>query len=317
MTAIYVLHENEEWVAPLRTAFDRQDLPFEEWHLAEGSVDLGDIPPAGVFYNRMSASSHTRGHRFAPEFAGSVLAWLESHGRRVVNGGNALELEISKVKQYAALAAAGIPVPRTIVAVGKDALRDAIRKIGAPLILKPNRGGKGLGVQKFDDIATAESYIDDDAFDAGLDGTVLVQRYVQAAEPAIIRNEFVGGRLVYSVRVDTSDGFELCPADVCAIDDAPATPERPKFEILDGFFHPLHARMEKFLGRNGIEVAGIEMITDANGETWVYDVNTNTNYNPDAEAAAGLTDTNRSGMGALAEFLGAELASLRHLAAAE
>ncbi len=317
MTAIYVLHENDEWVAPLRDAFERQGLPFEEWHLAEGSIDLGDIPPAGVFYNRMSASSHTRGHRFAPEFAGSVLAWLEGHGRRVVNGGNALELEISKVKQYAALAAAGIPVPRTIVAVGKDALRDAIRKIGAPLILKPNRGGKGLGVQKFDDIASAEAFIDEAAFDAGLDGTVLVQRYVQAAEPAIIRNEFVGGRLVYSVRVDTSDGFELCPADVCAIDDAPATPERPKFEILKGFTHPLHARMEEFLSRNGIEVAGIEMITDANGETWVYDVNTNTNYNPDAEAAAGLTDTNRSGMGALAEFLGTEFAGLRHLAAAE
>jgi hypothetical protein len=122
---------------------------------------------------------------------------------------------------------------------------------------------------------------------------------------------------VYAVRVDTSDGFELCPADVCAIDDAPTTPERPKFEILDGFAHPLHARMERFLARNGIEVAGIEMITDASGETWVYDVNTNTNYNPDAEAAAGLTDTNRSGMGALAEFLGGELAGLRHLAAAE
>lgn len=317
MTAIYVLHENEEWVAPLRTAFDRQRLPFEEWHLAQGSVDLGEVPPAGVFYNRMSASSHTRGHRFAPELAGSVLAWLEGHGRRVINGGHALELEISKVKQYAALSAASIPVPRTIAAVGKDALRDAIRKVGAPLILKPNRGGKGLGVQKFDDIASAEAFVEADTFDAGLDGTVLVQRYVQAAESAIIRNEFVGGRFVYAVRVDTSDGFELCPADVCAIDDAPTTPVRPKFEILDDFAHPLHARMEQFLDRNGIEVAGIEMITDASGETWVYDVNTNTNYNPDAEAAAGLTDTNRSGMGALAEFLGGEIAGLRHLAAAE
>ena len=317
MTAIYVLHENEEWVAPLRAAFDRQSLPFEEWHLAQGSVDLGEVPPAGVFYNRMSASSHTRGHRFAPELAGSVLAWLEGHGRRVINGGHALELEISKVKQYAALSAAGIPVPRTIAAVGKDALRDAIRKVGAPLILKPNRGGKGLGVQKFDDTASAEAFIDDTAFDAGLDGTVLVQRYVQAAEPAIIRNEFVGGRFVYAVRVDTSDGFELCPADVCAIDDAPTTPERAKFEILHDFAHPLHARMEQFLARNGIEVAGIEMIIDTNGETWAYDVNTNTNYNPDAEADAGLTNTNRSGMGALAEFLGGELAGLRHLAAAE
>ena len=42
------------------------------------------------------------------------------------------------------------------------------------------------------------------------------------------------------------------------------------------------------------------------GEVYTYDVNTNTNYNPDAEARAGL-----SGMGGIADFLGAELARLR------
>ena len=47
----------------------------------------------------------------------------------------------------------------------------------------------------------------------------------------------------------------------------------------------------------------------------VYDVNTNTNYNPDAEARAGLTGTNRSGMGALAEYLGGRLAETARLAA--
>ena len=30
-------------------------------------IDFSNIPPNGVFYNRMSASSHTRGHRYAPE----------------------------------------------------------------------------------------------------------------------------------------------------------------------------------------------------------------------------------------------------------
>ena len=316
MSKIFVLHENEEWVVPLRRAFDAQELPYDEWHLAEGAIDLGEIPPGGIFYNRMSASSHTRGHRYAPEFAGSVIAWLEGHGRRVVNGGRALELEVSKVKQYAALNAAGIPTPHTLVAVGREAAREAVRKLGAPLVLKPNRGGKGLGVQKFDDTAAAEAFLDGADFDAGPDGTVLVQRYVQPAEPIIVRNEFVGGRLLYAVRVDTSDGFELCPADVCNIDEGPTT-ARPKFEVLDDFAHPLHSAMERFLARNGIEVAGIEMITDTDGRSWVYDINTNTNYNPEAEAAAGLAGTDRSGMGALAAYLGEELAGLTHLAAAE
>lgn len=324
MPKVFVLHENAEWMAPLRAALDARNLPFEEWHLAEGKIDLSETPPEGVFYNRMSASSHTRGHRFAPEFTGSVLAWLEAHGRRVINGSRALELEVSKVKQYLALNAAGVPTPYTIAAVGEASMREAVRKIEAPFIFKPNRGGKGLGVQLFNSADEAEAQIGSGAFEDAPDGTMLVQQYIAPSEPFIIRNEFVGGRLVYSVRVDTSDGFLLCPADVCAVPDADAgfefcpmdgdstveTPDgtvRPKFEILKGFTHPLHEGMARFLEQNRIEVAGIEMIIDTDGKAWVYDINTNTNYNPDAEVAAGLTGSDRSGMGALAAFLGREL----------
>ena len=138
-----------------------------------------------------------------------------------------------------------------------------------------------------------------------------------------------GGRFVYAVRVDTSGGFLLCPADVCALPDddqgfefcpadgAKEAEAHPMFELLDGFAHPLHAKMEQFLADNGIEVAGIEMITDRDGKTWVYDVNTNTNYNPDAEETAGVAGTGRSGMGALAAFLGRELQALSMPAAAD
>ena len=44
----------------------------------------------------MSASSHTRGHRYAAELTAAVLAWLKRHDRRVVDGSRALDLEISK-----------------------------------------------------------------------------------------------------------------------------------------------------------------------------------------------------------------------------
>ena len=80
MNRIHILHENNEWVEPLRVALRDRDLPFTEWFLDTGTLDLTVAPPDGVFYNRMSASSHTRGHRFAPEHAAAVLAWLERHG---------------------------------------------------------------------------------------------------------------------------------------------------------------------------------------------------------------------------------------------
>ena len=59
------------------------------------------------------------------------------------------------------------------------------------------------------------------------------------------------------------------------------------------------------------------MIFDKDGIAWTYDVNTNTNYNPDAEENAGYNNTAHSGMGALSQFLGEELAKLEIRTAAE
>ncbi len=164
MTDVYILHENNEWLAPLQAALSRESIPFKEWHLNEGSFTFDSSPPEGVFYNRMSASAHTRGHLHAPDYTASVLTWLEAHGRRVVNGARVLALELSKVKQYAALQACGVRTPHTVVAAGKDAIRQAARDFGAPLILKPNRGGKGAGVQLFNTIDALEAFLDSDAF---------------------------------------------------------------------------------------------------------------------------------------------------------
>jgi hypothetical protein len=304
---IHVIHENPEWAAPLLATLERHRLPYADWCVDEASFDLSAPPPEGLFYSRMSASAHSRGHRFSPEYASGLLTWLEARGRRVVNGARVLALEVSKVAQYAALARHAIAVPPTRAALGRTALVEAARSFDGPFIVKHNRAGKGLGVRLFHSLAALGDYVEGPEFEPPVDGITLVQKYVQAPEPCVTRVEFVGGRLLYAVRVDTSGGFELCPADACALPGA----GRPMFEILDGFEHPLLPTYERFLGANGIEVAGIEFIVDADGKAWTYDINTNTNYNGDAEALAGV-----SGMEALARFLGAELRRL-HPAAAE
>jgi len=307
MAHIHVIHENATWLAPLAMALDRQRLPWRDWFLDRGVFDLSRPPPEGVFYNRMSASSHTRDHRYAAELTAAVLAWLEQHGRRVVNGRRALDLEISKARQYAALEAAGIRTPDTVLVAGKELLVAAARQHfdGTPFILKPNRGGKGLGVRLFHTADALAGYLDGPDYEPPVDGLHLLQQYVRAPVPLITRAEFVGGRFMYAVEVDTSDGFELCPADVCAVGDAfcPAgEAPRAKFTIIDDIAPDLMRRYEAFLAANDIGVAGIEFIADGAGTLYTYDVNTNTNYNPDAEARAG-----RSGMGTLARYLGGEL----------
>src|SRR5262249_18063208 len=143
------------------------------------------------------------------------------------------------------------------------------------------------------------------AFEEPVDGITLVQRYIKAPAPFITRVEFVGGQFLYAVQVDTSEGFELCPADACRIDAAdasgvcPAQAPSEKFRILRDFDHPLIPRWQAFLAANDIGIAGIEFIVDEAGRSFTYDINTNTNYNPDAEAKDG-----RRGMGAIADYLG-------------
>lgn len=306
MPRIYVIHENAEWSAPLFAALDAQGLPCEDWFLDEGRLDLSRPPPHGVFYNRMSASSHTRDHRFAPEYTAAVLAWLEGHGRRVINASRALRLEVSKVAQYATLEQHGIRTPKTIAVVGSAELLSAAEEFDGPFITKHNRAGKGLGVRLFEGANELKHYIESPDFEASVDGITLLQEYIRSPEPFITRCEFVDGRFLYAVRVDTSDGFLLCPADECGVDGSDrATEQVSKFEILNDFDDPITDAYERVLRDNDVHIAGIEFIVDADGTKYTYDINTNTNYNPAAEKAAG-----RSGMVAIAAYLGRELSEL-------
>src|SRR5260370_13576067 len=74
MTHIHVIHENAAWLEPLAAALDRQSLPWRDWFLDSGVFDLSRPPPDGVFYNRMSASSHTPYHRYAAYLTAAALA---------------------------------------------------------------------------------------------------------------------------------------------------------------------------------------------------------------------------------------------------
>ncbi len=299
---IYVIHENDEWTAPLFKHFEELNVPYENWHLASGIVNLNEVPPEGIFYNRMSASSHTRNHRYAPELASAILAWLERYGRTVVNGTMALRLELSKAAQYMELEKFGIRTPKTIVAVGKNELIEASKAfIGEPFITKHNRAGKGLGVQLFRSTDALAEYVESDAFEIPVDGITLLQQYIESEEPFITRCEFVGGKFIYAVKVNTSEGFELCPADACSIEDlyCPVGEEpEAKFEIDASFSNSITEQYVEMLKANDIQIAGIECIKDRNGLLYTYDINTNTNYNSDAEARAG-----KDGMLEIANYL--------------
>ncbi len=312
MKKVYVIHENDEWVIPLRNAFKKLDVQYEEWFINDLTIDLNSTPPEGVFYNRMSASAHTRGHRYAPEMTANVLAWLERHGRLVINGRKALQLELRKSEQYISLQAFNINHPDTIVTNQVQSLPNAVDQLNKfPFILKPNRGGKGLGVQLFQTKDSLIQSIKNDQIGESLDGIWLVQEYVKPASGRITRAEFVGGEFLYAVSIDAQNGFELCPADSCNIEDAfcPASSDNTdsKFKILDNYKNQELTKYRDFLKSNGILVGALEYVEDEHGNKYVYDVNTNTNYNSGAEQKSELK---KEGMFEIAKFLRDQLNEL-------
>lgn len=309
---VYALHENPEWWPPFADAFAAEGVPVTEWVLTEGVLDLDQAPPEGVFWSRMSASSHTRGHALSKDHTRAVLSWLEAHGRRTVNGRRVLELEMSKVDQLTALRAAGIDTPRTVAAVGREQVLAAARSVPGPFVTKHNQGGKGLGVRRFEDVEELAEHLAGPEWEEPVDGITLVQEFVQAAEPRITRVELVAGELVYAIDADTArGGFQLCPADACAVDPATGRPLLPPgatlapepdqqlFSLREDVDPDLVARYQAFARRTGLEVCGIEFIEAADGRVLTYDVNTNTNYNAAVEAVAP-----RSGPRMLARHLG-------------
>jgi hypothetical protein len=298
---VHVIHENPDWYPPIASAFDALGVPHEQWLLGDEVIDLDAEPPAGVFWSRMSASSHTRDHPYAKDQTRGVLSWLELHGRRVVNGRRVIELEMSKVEQHAALRAAGFDVPRTIAVAGTGRLAAAARRLPAPFISKHNQGGKGLGVRLFGSHEEFDSYVSSADFEKPADGITLLQEYLRAAQPKITRVEVVGGEFIYAIMADTElGGFQLCPAEACAVDEAP---ERILFALREGFDHPVIGKYLDFANWHGIEVAGFEFIETQDGRLVTYDINTTTNYNPGIEAVAP-----RSAQRAVAAFLGKLLA---------
>jgi len=293
---VHVLHDNPDWYAPLGAAFDAAGVPHGQWLLGDGLLDLAQAPPDGVFWSRASASSFTRGRPHAKDFARGVLSWLESHGRRVVNGRRVLELEMSKVGQLSALRAAGFDVPRTIAVAGHAELAAVARKLPAPFISKHNQGGKGRGVRLFSSHEEFDGYLASPGYEAPVAGITLLQEYLRAAQPRITRAELAGGEFIYAITADTArGGFELCPAEACAVGGQPDL-----FALREGFGqHPVIGRYEDFARAQGIEIAGFEFIETVDGRLVTYDVNTTTNYNPGIEAVAP-----RPALPAVARFLG-------------
>ena len=276
---VHVLYENPSWLPPLLEALEDEDFEYCLHHVNQFRIDGYREPPDGIWLNRISPSSHTRGHTETVAIARELLHWLEHHGRRVVNGSNALGLEMSKLRQDLALRKHGIRTPRTLLTVGDEQMVKAASVFDGPFLTKHNRGGKGLGIELFDSPDQLRERLQRGGFDHGPNRQVILQQYIEPRDGFITRVELVGGRFLYAMRSSTAEGFELCPSDACQVPSADGAAGASKFSpspLQDD--DPLVRSYLELCAAEGIEIAGIEFVEGVDGKRYTYDINGTTNY---------------------------------------
>ena len=297
--AIYF--EHADWFRPLFAELDKRGIEYERIdavsHYFDPAADHGD--GLSVFFNRMSASAYLRGHGNAVLYTRGLLADLERQGVRVINGRDAFEIEISKVLQTSLFTRLGLKFPKTRVVNSADAIVEAARGLTFPVIVKPNIGGRGAGIVKFDTPDELASAVDDNLIDLGLDSTALVQEFVPKLGGHINRVETLGGKFLYAIKVyPQGENFNLCPAEICQVEsgvsaigelciaDAPKTGLRieaftPPVEIIE--------TVESIVGEAKIDVGGVEyMVDERSGDVLFYDINALSNFVADAVNLVGF-----------------------------
>jgi biotin carboxylase len=295
---IAIFYEHPEWFKPLFAELDRRGTPYVRLHADEHVFDPADTPEYSLVFNRMSPSAYLRGRGDAIFYTQAFLAHLERRGIRVVNGSQAFGNEISKAAQLALIESLGLPYPKARVIHRGTQAPAAAEGLRWPIAVKPNIGGSGAGVRKFD-TPQALREAAEAGLDLGIDSTGLVQEFIPQEESRIVRVEVVGGRYVYGIRIYTpGTSFDLCPADVCQrvdgaeLDAQVCAVDAPKRGLrVEGYEppRPVIEAVERILATAGIEVGGIEyMIDSRDGQLYYYDVNALSNFVADAPNVVGF-----------------------------
>ncbi len=208
---IAIYHEHPDWFRPLFEELDRRDV---EWVRIDASQHQYDVssrePEYSLLFNRMSPSAWLRGNGHGIFYTLNYLAHLEELGTRVVNGLRAFTIETSKALQLDLLESLGLPYPKARVINHPSQALVAAEYVGFPLVVKPNIGGSGAGVCRFDNLAELHNAIEAGTIDLGIDRTGLVQDYIPARGGIITRVEVLGGRFLYAIRIELSgEGYRI------------------------------------------------------------------------------------------------------------
>jgi glutathione synthase/RimK-type ligase-like ATP-grasp enzyme len=297
---LIVIHEHPEWQKPLFAALEKRGVSFEPYDVTRAAFDNAEAPRARLYFNQASPSAYVRGNTRAVPHALAYMRSLELKGARVLNGSAVFALELSKSTQATLLHGLGIDTPRSITFNDVSALESRAASFKWPALIKPDQGGSGARIQVVESLDQVRAIFDRDPSVWLPDNLFLLQELLpHDPDRGIIRLEFLGGELLYAMRVKTHGAFNLCPSPVCNPEDGEgggvcALPETPAptqpVEFFPYFDAPPEAidTARRIVRAAGLDVGGIEYLETTDGRRVFYDINANSNLRPSVAAAWGF-----------------------------
>jgi glutathione synthase/RimK-type ligase-like ATP-grasp enzyme len=299
---LVVLYEHPEWQKPLFAALDHRGVSFVPLDLTRAAFSNFEQPVASLYFNQASPSAYLRGHTRAVPLALAYLRSLGLLGAQVLNGADVFALELSKSAQATLLRTLAIDCPRSITFNDVGALRAIAQDIGWPAVLKPDQGGSGARIHVVESLEHVEAIFGADPTLWLPDNLFLLQEYLpHDPDQGIVRLEFLGGELLYAMRVKTYGRFNLCPSPVCNPDEGDegagrcAVPPNeaasgPPVEFLPYLEVPRDVidTAKRIVRAARLDIGGIEYLETPDGRRVFYDINANSNLRPSVAAAWGF-----------------------------
>lgn len=241
----------------------------------EVEMGLGDEPPqvywrrrrfprTDVVIPRIGLSIH--------QYGLAVVNQLELAGIPVLNGAHGIAASRNKMRSLQMLSAAGIKVPRTVMASDSSGLREMVRLVGGvPVLVKLLSTSEKSGVMICESLQSLEA-----ALEAilGLGQNIVVQQYLKGAKGQDLRALVVGGAVVAAMRRSAPHGRFSRNLRRGA-----------QFEPVE--LPPAHARAAGEAARvMQLEVCAVDML-DVKGVPRVFEVNSSPSIR-EAESACGV-----------------------------
>jgi hypothetical protein len=311
--SIAIYYEHPDWFRPLFQQLDERGVPWLKIDARHHRYDAASPEQEfSLLFNRMSPSAWQRGLGHGIFYTLNYLAHLEGKNVRVVNGYRCFTHEISKALQLTNLEKLGLPYPKAVVINHPSQAVAAAATIGYPVVIKPNIGGSGAGIERFNSPDELRAAVEADRLYFGIDSTALVQEAFTARDGIITRVEVLGGKYLYAIKIHTTgESFNLCPADICQntrgeeLTRIACPVDAPKSGMkVEGYEAPRQVieDVERIVELAGVEVGGIEYVIDErSGQQMYYDVNALSNFVADPVRVIGFNPYAR-----LADFLIAE-----------